>query len=638
MAETIVELEVLEIIQHINNGDNFVLNGGAGSGKTYSLIQVIKQVLEKKPKNQIACITYTNAAVKEIEERISHKYVSISTIHDFLWDNIKHFQKELKESLIELIKEENSKILIPEGLEITEDYFDKTESGKIEYKEFYRIREGFISHDEVLLVANKIFEKYPLLRDILIDKFQLILVDEYQDTNPLVIEIFLEYLKNRKRKSPIGFFGDAMQSIYDKGIGDDFTKYIDSGDVKQVIKKQNRRNPLSIITLANHLRTDGIIQEPSNQLDAPNMHDGEIKHGDIKFLYSEEELSLQTVIQKYKSQYFLEWDFENSKNTKQLNLTHKLIANSGNFINLYNIYDADPIIKIREEVKRKCKDKNYSLSEDFTFDKIVKEVDNTFPKPARFSPRVILLKEAIEEIGEESYSIIKNLPYKDFKKIYISKDALIDDKKQNSEEESRKGSKRDYLIKHLMKLQRIILHYKNEEYADFIKKTTYPLCYGKDKKTLKSLIESFSTNNKTIGEVIDLAQEQGICIKSDKLHDFISKNEYLYSRVKKVPFLTFQYLFNYLEGYTPFSTQHKVKGTEFNNVLILMDNGKWNDYNFEKLFTKVDSSTLPRTQKIFYVCCTRAKENLVVYYENPSPQVILKAKEWFGETNTIKIS
>ena len=34
--------------------------------------------------------------VKEIEERVNHKNLKVSTIHDFLWDNIKHFQKEIK--------------------------------------------------------------------------------------------------------------------------------------------------------------------------------------------------------------------------------------------------------------------------------------------------------------------------------------------------------------------------------------------------------------------------------------------------------------------------------------------------------------------------------------------------------------
>lgn len=105
-----LEPEVQEILQHIDNGRNFLLSGGAGSGKTYSLVQLIDQLIIENPNKKVACMTYTNAAVKEIEERVNHKNLNVSTIHDFMWDNIKHFQEELKTVIIELLKDENSKI------------------------------------------------------------------------------------------------------------------------------------------------------------------------------------------------------------------------------------------------------------------------------------------------------------------------------------------------------------------------------------------------------------------------------------------------------------------------------------------------------------------------------------------------
>lgn len=83
-----------------------------------------------------------------------------------------------------------------------------------------RISNGEISHDEVLLLAHRMFKKYPRLCDLLLDKFQFIFVDEYQDTSPLVIEILLNFLQTRKKKNIIGFFGDSMQSIYETGVGD----------------------------------------------------------------------------------------------------------------------------------------------------------------------------------------------------------------------------------------------------------------------------------------------------------------------------------------------------------------------------------------------------------------------------------
>src|SRR6266700_6419495 len=95
-----LEPEVQAVLKKIDEKRNFLLSGGAGSGKTYSLVQVIRQVLTENPLSKIACMTYTNAAVREIEHRVNHKNLTVSTIHDFLWDNIKHFQKELKSSLV----------------------------------------------------------------------------------------------------------------------------------------------------------------------------------------------------------------------------------------------------------------------------------------------------------------------------------------------------------------------------------------------------------------------------------------------------------------------------------------------------------------------------------------------------------
>ena len=72
-------------------------------------------------------------------------------------------------------------------------------------------------------------------------------------------------------------------------------------------------------------------------------------------------------------------------------------------------------------------------------------------------------------------------------------------------------------------------------------------------------------------------------------------------------------------------------------MLINMDNGKWPNYNFNKAL--IDSSLSDtvglRSRKLFYVCCTRAKEELVVFMQNPTPDIILEAKKLFGDNNVM---
>jgi DNA helicase-2/ATP-dependent DNA helicase PcrA len=144
--------------------------------------------------------------------------------------------------------------------------------------------------------------------------------------------------------------------------------------------------------------------------------------------------------------------------------------------------------------------------------------------------------------------------------------------------------------------------------------------------------------DKNIETILKEAHTSGICIMDDRLEEFKLKNKYLYDRVMEVPFKEFQKVYNYLEGKTPFTTQHKTKGAEFDNVFVILDNGRWNNYNFENLFLEKGSpSVLDRTQKLFYVCCTRAKKRLGIFYYKPSEDVLTVAKNWFGKENVISV-
>ncbi len=629
--------EVEEILRCINSNHNFLLSGGAGSGKTYSLVEVIRQVIFENPTAKIACMTYTNAAAKEIEERVSHKNLNVSTIHDFLWDNIRHFQKELKQAIIALIKDGTFKgSSVDEDENLLDSYFDNLEEG-IQYKEYLRIKEGIISHDEVLDVANHLFKEYPKLCTIVIDKYPFIFIDEYQDTAPQVIEILLKHFKTSSKKSVIGFFGDAMQSIYANGIGN-LNKYKE--EVQEIQKEQNRRNPQTVIDLANKLRTDGIQQKASSDENAPNMVEGKIKEGKILFVYtSEEDVSKARDYLSEKHQ----WNFNNSKETKELNLTHNLIADKAGFKDLMDIYDKDPVIKLKNLILSKIKE-NQRKGEPG----ILKDYDNdTFDVVAdkfelKNRDRILKKDSLLENLADAKlYNQLKDKLFSEVRKIYFNKDALIDDKKQDADDESKKGSKRDNLIKHLFKIQNNIMLYQNGRYNEFLRVTDYrkKIISIKDKTILKNNIGSLvNVGDKSIEEVIRDANEKGICLIDDNLEKFIRKNEYLYNRVKEVGYKTFQKLYNYLEGETPFSTQHKIKGTEFDNVFVILDNGGWPMYSFKYLFAdSKNGNVLQRTQKIFYVCCTRAKENLAVFYCKPSEGVINQAKEWFGEKNVLDL-
>jgi DNA helicase-2/ATP-dependent DNA helicase PcrA len=92
-----------EIEKRIRDKQNFVLQGGAGSGKTETLKQTLEFISKKYPNKKAACITHTNLAVDEIASRVGKDY-TISTIHSFLNDLIKDFKINIHQVIFEIFK------------------------------------------------------------------------------------------------------------------------------------------------------------------------------------------------------------------------------------------------------------------------------------------------------------------------------------------------------------------------------------------------------------------------------------------------------------------------------------------------------------------------------------------------------
>ena len=530
MAGTIME----KIGYCLDKKEFFLLSGGAGSGKTYTLVQTLHHVFNRNPKVRVACITYTNVAANEIRERSPYSKLRVSTIHDFLWDEIKEYQKNLKQAVIFLTSEDmtgDNKLSYSEETPLSKDSF-----GLVQYKNYRKLEQGIITHDDVLKIANYMFSTYPLLQKILCDKYDYIFIDEYQDTQHSVIEIFLEHIKETAKDSLcIGLFGDKMQSIYDSGVGD-IQSYIDSGTVHEIIKDDNYRCAVSVIGLLNHIRSD-IEQKP-----AKKKADGSIanKPGSITFLYSDSEFDLN----KFQvSSYAVGWDFTNFDETKVLFLTHKLSASRLGFIELLSAYS--------------------------------------------------------------------------------NSDRLI-------------GNDPDQLAQHLLKIGGILYYFYKKQFAYVIDNIHRRVQTNTDKQHISTALTRLYGNLAiSIEEMINEFDKIRLISKDDKFREYIAKNEDAYEAIKVLPATQILAYFSYYNRFSPYSTQHGIKGAEFDNVLVVMDNGKWNNYSFKHYFEKTPTkdSVIKRTERIFYVCCSRAEDNLVVFYPKPTPKIIEQAKVLFGEMN-----
>ena len=263
-----------QISQYIEESKSFILEAGAGSGKTYTLIQTLNYLIQnkgddlKKATKKIVCITYTNVAKNEIKDRIeNNELVLVSTIHEFLWGSIKQYQKQLKIELCKLneINFEKDKAKGKTDSRYIEKLADRIDFvKKVEYNDtsFNDFENGIIQHDDVIEIAKMMYENYTLLTDIVSARYPYVFVDEYQDTAEETVFCLIDcLLKRNNKKVVIGFYGDSHQKIYDYGIGE-LEKYYTSngGQIELVKKEENYRSSLSVVGLLNNFRNN-IIQK-----------------------------------------------------------------------------------------------------------------------------------------------------------------------------------------------------------------------------------------------------------------------------------------------------------------------------------------------------------------------------------------
>src|SRR5690606_5979977 len=96
---------------------SFFLFAGAGSGKTRTLVEVLRRLTGVVPHDSggrvgyrlrltgrsIRVVTYTKNAVAVISERLgNNELVSVSTIHGFCWELIGGFNEDICDALVEL--------------------------------------------------------------------------------------------------------------------------------------------------------------------------------------------------------------------------------------------------------------------------------------------------------------------------------------------------------------------------------------------------------------------------------------------------------------------------------------------------------------------------------------------------------
>ncbi|WP_314208598.1 3'-5' exonuclease [Vagococcus salmoninarum] len=192
-------------------------------------------------------------------------------------------------------------------------------------------------------------------------------------------------------------------------------------------------------------------------------------------------------------------------------------------------------------------------------------------------------------------------------------------------------------MKKLDTIYELIELYQNKKINDFLRKTSRKINTYNDKKKLSLGMKKFDNlENITIEEAIITANEVLRLPEDESFENYINeRGYYLWESIKNLPFEEFISSIRYQKEYLPYATQHSVKGSEFDNVLVVLDNMQWRNYNFNLLFNSPVPSTsvYNRTKKMFYVCITRAKRNLIVFMPTSDVAIIQQAELVFGKKN-----
>ena len=293
------------------DGPSLVI-AGAGSGKTRVLTYKIAYLLQQGVKPwSIMALTFTNKAAREMKERIGKlvgqelaQHLYMGTFHSIssrilraeaqhigFTNNFTIYDESDSRSLIKTIVKEmglDEKVYKPasvhsrismakNNLMSAENYARDKELYQADQRaKMPRVGDIFITYvqrcqqanamdfDDLLTLTFKLFQEHEDIRKKYADRFDFLLVDEYQDTNHAQMRIVMQLCKEKERVCAVG---DDSQSIYSfRGANiDNILSFQSRFKEARLFKlEQNYRSTQSIVEAANSLIKHNNNQIPKN--------------------------------------------------------------------------------------------------------------------------------------------------------------------------------------------------------------------------------------------------------------------------------------------------------------------------------------------------------------------------------------
>ena len=645
----------------IDEKRSFVLQGGAGSGKTESLKELLIYINQTNPKAKVMCITHTNVAVNEILSRTGNAF-PVSTIHSFLNSLIKDYKKNIHTVIGELFfvpefvvtektedisekdykkneherykklyekyadkhyqttRESVAKVVGKRDYDKDPDAFNKILNDGIKFinnkigediaskdystigyndTSFDSLKDLTFGHDGLLKVFHLLINKYPLLSKMIADRYDYIFIDEYQDTNSDIVCDLIQVSQNSKLT--LCLFGDSMQSIYSDGVGD-VDEYIGDSLIS-IPKPDNYRCAYEIIKFVNPLRLDGLEQEVAlKRNEKGEIETEESRHGFVKVLYSISE-------QKPTSH-----SSEEDKTAYQ-SIIDTLIIKAKEYCSTAKVLMLT----------------NKAIAEKNHFKKLYKVFDDRYSDVGDHMEKYLSSIQVLEfcdicnaYLRGEYNTLIKSIRSNGYAIRSLSDKKAISDLMESIVYDQNLSIWQAIELaaeKKLIKLSDSCINKIRRERA-FVEE------YSKD-EFYKKFKEQYLAGNNTYNKIKDM-----IDIPSEDVFDdwkAIYKRERFIEELLS-PDLKFIEALNYskyLDEETEYITMHKTKGSSIQNVIVVMDEFFWNEYKFSSLYSPGSDTNADRiinSKKLIYVACSRAISGLVCVKVLTSDEVELFKK------------
>lgn len=587
---------------------SFFLFAGAGSGKTYSLVLLLKKIHNSIGKDlllqgkNVAVITFTNAATDEIINRLDYSPIfHISTIHSFVWDVIKYYQADIKRLYCFYIEEDLK--ALEKKLEETENKTTKTYLSNVEKFEYQKERlakaqiiEKFVynpngsnpeynalKHAEVIKISAQMILENKMLQRIIAQRYPILLIDESQDTKKELIDTFFEIQRNFADIFTLGLLGDQKQRIYADGK-ENIEDSIPVGWEKPV-KRMNYRCAKRIIQLANNIGKD--IDIHAEQRPREDANDGLIRLFVIQQREGLNKDEIEQNVMRIMSEQTQDakWTTIGTE-VKVLTLEHMMAARRLGFSRFFA-----PLYKVSK----------YQM----TF------LQGSVSEIEFFTKEVLPIAESIKEDGRVALEILEKYS------------PLLSG--QNTEKPYELYLKcREEAIK--------VANLVNEN--------------GTIRVVVDEIIKSQLL---TVPDVV----RQAYMLSPSDIEDTVEEELRAWVEVMDLPINMVRSYDDYVNHRSQFDTHQGVKGLEFDRVMVIIDDSEIKGFlfSYDKLFGVKDLSnvdlknkengketSIERTQRLFYVTCTRAKNSLaVVMYTNNPERVKTETirKGWFEENEII---